>query len=177
MGFDSAALAKRGFDVRCYEVSGPCLEFARRLFALNQLDVAIETQESRFSPQAFDAIVCLDVLEHLPDPPAAVVKFANWLAPLGVLVAHAPFYPVDATRPTHLRSNRRYSGVIEGLYGQAGFRPIKSAGPILNPLVLQKRSENSAQIGLGPRIQLRLAQMAVWLAKYWITLRLSYKVA
>jgi len=45
MGFDSAALAKCGFRVTCYEISELSLEFARRLFSLNELEVVIERED------------------------------------------------------------------------------------------------------------------------------------
>ena len=167
MGFDSAALARCGFRVTCYEVSGPCLEFARRLFAFNQLDVTIETNEENFAAGTFDAIVCLDVLEHLPDPVDAVQKFSKWLTESGFLAAHAPFYHVDATRPTHLRSNRRFSGMIEGLYGRAGLQAVETCGPILNPILLQKRSGNSVTPTLVSRLRLRVAQSIVWIAGFF----------
>lgn len=38
----------------------------------------------------FDAAVCLDVLEHCPDPPAAVAELARVLRPGGTLVASVP---------------------------------------------------------------------------------------
>lgn len=166
MGFDSAALARCGFDVTCYEVSGPCLEFAKRLFALNQLNVRIETSEHNLGSERFDAIVCLDVLEHLPDPVAAVKKFSGWLNESGFLVAHAPFYHVDPTRPTHLRSNRRFSGVIEGLYGPAGFHAVETGGALLNPVFLQALTQAPTAISLPSRARIRLARAIVKYAKY-----------
>ncbi|MFN2452209.1 MAG: class I SAM-dependent methyltransferase [Candidatus Dormibacteria bacterium] len=39
---------------------------------------------------AFDAAVCLDVLEHCPDPPAAVAELARVIRPGGILVASVP---------------------------------------------------------------------------------------
>ncbi len=166
MGFDSAALARCGFRVTCYEVSGPCLEFARRLFALNGLEISIERSEQNLADEVFDGIVCLDVLEHVPDPIQTVQKFSKWLNETGFLVAHAPFYHVDATRPTHLHSNRRFSGVIEGLYGRAGFFAVETCGPVLNPILLQKQSDNSVTPTLPSRLRLRFAQSIVWIAGY-----------
>lgn len=138
MGFDSAALAKRGLTVTCYDVSGPGLEFARRTFDQNQLHVEIITSEANLPAESFDAIVCLDVLEHVPDPPSLVQRFAGWLREDGLLAVHAPFFHVDVTRPTHLVANRRYAGRIRSLYRSAGFRLMKYRLPLLNPVVLSK---------------------------------------
>lgn len=144
MGFDSAAIADRGMQVTCFEVSGPCLDFARRLFAAGGRNVRISTDTAEFQPGSFDAIVCLDVLEHVPDPPAVVRSFAQWLRADGLLLAHAPFYHVDSTRPTHLASNKQYAGAIASLYGQAGFRHLDVGGWLLDPLVFQKSAAETA---------------------------------
>jgi len=95
--------------------------------------------ESRASPapESFDAIVCLDVLEHVPDPPQLVQKLANWLRPDGTLLVHAPFFYVAPSVGTHLRSNLRYSGDWRRLY--APHRLVPVAGEFFwNPLVLRK---------------------------------------
>jgi len=166
MGFDSAALSALGFQVVCYEVSGPCLDFARRIFEHNRLDARIITDETQFGPGSFDAVVCLDVLEHVPDPPAVVGKFAGWLTQDGLLAAHAPFYHVDDTRPTHLKSNRRYAGVVRGLYGLSGFRVLDAGGPLLNPLVMQKTTAaNPLPAATGTRLRVGLGQGITYAAK------------
>ena len=41
-------------------------------------------------PGAFDAVLFGDVLEHLSDPPAALVRVRPWLSPRGVVVASVP---------------------------------------------------------------------------------------
>ena len=43
-------------------------------------------------PHRFDAIVAIDVLEHLRDDAAAVQRFAALLQPGGVLIIHVPHY-------------------------------------------------------------------------------------
>lgn len=39
----------------------------------------------------FEAIVCLDVLEHLDDPEGLLAEFRQWLTPDGLFIAGAPF--------------------------------------------------------------------------------------
>jgi hypothetical protein len=63
----------------------------------------------------------MDVLEHVPDPPAIVEMFARWLKPGGLLFVNAPFFLVSPDFPTHLDCNRRFSGSLS-LYSQFGFR-------------------------------------------------------
>src|SRR5690606_40475932 len=65
----------------------------------------------------------LPILEHVPDP-AAVVGWLNTLLHTeGELIVHAPFHCVHQAVPTHLRSNRRYSGDWKSVYQVHGLRP------------------------------------------------------
>jgi len=145
MGFDSDAISQAVFAVTCFEVSGPCLKFAEELFQQNQRSVRIETDFQALKKRKFDAIVCLDVLEHVQDPPALVQEFHNWLNDDGLFIVHAPYYHVDETRPTHLESNRQYAGQIESLYEQAGFHLKAIGGLLLDPLVFTKNPASPPQ--------------------------------
>lgn len=49
-----------------------------------------DLMQRRFAPASFDLIVCLDVLEHLPRPRAALVNLCEALAPGGLLVLKVP---------------------------------------------------------------------------------------
>jgi SAM-dependent methyltransferase len=46
--------------------------------------------EAPFAPAEFDLITALHVLEHVPDPVAAVRRMLGWLAPGGLLVVEVP---------------------------------------------------------------------------------------
>lgn len=122
-GFDSLHLALCGHDVTYFEVSRTDLEFARRIFAAADAPVRVVADESQIPDGSFDAISCMDVLEHVPSPPQVVSKFAGWLKPGGVLLVNAPFFLVSPQFPTHLDSNRRYSGSLS-LYRRHGFRLV-----------------------------------------------------
>ena len=49
-----------------------------------------------FDAGAFDGVVSLDVLEHVPDYRAALAEFARVLKPGGVLVLTVPFHDTQA---------------------------------------------------------------------------------
>jgi len=152
MGFDSEAISRAGFDVICFEVSGPCLQFAEKWFLRNQSSVKIETDFQTLAKRKFDAIICLDVLEHVQEPPALVREFHQWLNPEGLFIVHAPYYHVDATRPTHLESNRCYAGQIEQLYEAAGFRLKSIGGLLLDPLVFIKSADSQPGTAWGKKV-------------------------
>jgi len=121
LGFESAFLAGYGHDVTYQEVSKPAIEIARQIFEMNDVTVTIETDPANITPESFDVIVCCDVLEHLPDPPAQVVEFETWLKPDGLLIINAPFFLVNDLFPTHLRSNLKYAGDHRKLYRPSQF--------------------------------------------------------
>ncbi|OGJ93666.1 MAG: hypothetical protein A2487_02425 [Candidatus Raymondbacteria bacterium RifOxyC12_full_50_8] len=50
---------------------------------------------------SFDAILCVEVLEHLPDPIAALQEFARLLRPGGTLILTAPFCSLTHFAPYH----------------------------------------------------------------------------
>lgn len=119
-----------------FEPSQPCVEFARSVFSSNGVTVRIEQSFEGIRGEQFDAVVSLDVLEHVPDPPSLVGTFAQWLKPNGLLITHSPFFLVYPNYETHLRSNQQYSGDWS-LYQRHGLHPI--AGRFFwEPIVLQK---------------------------------------
>jgi SAM-dependent methyltransferase len=157
-GFDSLRLAKAGYNAVHHDPSGPGLRFARLLFEHAGRELCSVTDLAEL--EVYDAILCLDVLEHVPDPPAMVQTLSGRLRDGGHLFVHAPFFATIAECPTHLRSNLRYCGDLESLYVAAGLFPV--AGRTLwNPIVLRKQCAG--------RISRRLAigRAAVAIARTW----------
>jgi SAM-dependent methyltransferase len=50
---------------------------------------------------SFDAVLCVEVLEHVPDPLAALDEFARLLKPGGYLIVTAPFCSLTHMAPYH----------------------------------------------------------------------------
>lgn len=50
---------------------------------------------------SFDAVLCVEVLEHLPDPPAALREFSRLLRRGGRLILTAPFCSLTHFAPYH----------------------------------------------------------------------------
>ena len=135
LGFECLRFADAGHDVTYFEVPGYTASFAEKLFARRQSPVTHLTDPLKIPRGGFDAMICLDVLEHVPDPPGFVRTLLANLRPGGVFVVHAPFYLIQKNYPTHIRSSRRHSGDLS-LYTDAGFKFLDGRF-MWNPIVLQ----------------------------------------
>lgn len=157
LGFDARRLAEDGHRVTYREFPGPSERFARALLARRGVgapgSVTISADPEAVTPDAFDAVVCLDVLEHVPDVPSTLRAVAAQLRPPGLdpdgrrrpggrLLVSAPFALIHPAYGTHLRASRRYSGSLS-VYTRAGLRPVR-AWPFWDPIVLERRE------GLSP---------------------------
>ena len=109
LGFDSAFLASLGLNVTSLEPSEGGRRFGAQVFERNGVSVRQLSGDNELTDSSFDAIVCLDVLEHVPSPPDTLAEFRRRLMSDGVLVVAAPFFCIEPYRPTHLRANRKYS--------------------------------------------------------------------
>ncbi len=146
LGIDSLYCALAGHQVDYYEVSERCVEFSRRLAKRLGVELNVIRNQHEISCSSYDYVVCLDVLEHVPDPPQIVAEIASYLKPGGRLIVHAPFWYLSSPVPTHLASNLAYSGEVQRLYRIHGLNPI-DACLLWNPIVLEK----SDSTGNSPR--------------------------
>ncbi|HYB52368.1 MAG TPA: class I SAM-dependent methyltransferase [Thermoanaerobaculia bacterium] len=101
-------------------------------------------------PDAFDVVVCADVLEHLPAPEQLLERISGWLAPEGILLVSLPnvanvsvrlsllagrfqYAPRGILDRTHLRFYTR--ATARALLEQSGFR-ITAIEPTAMPYEL-----------------------------------------
>ncbi len=66
-----------------------------------KLDIVCDIASIPEPDGSFDAILCAEVFEHLPDPIAAVREFSRLLRPEGVLILTAPFCSLTHFAPYH----------------------------------------------------------------------------
>jgi len=169
VGVDSLYLTQCGHRVACFEPSDRCRRFARKLFdhCGQRLQVVGSLQE--IAAGSCDVVLCLDVLEHVPDPLGMVADFARCLCDGGLLVVHAPFYFVSPANPTHLDCNRRFSGDMRRLYGSQGFQ-LRDGRRNWDPLILEKTPPGG--VARTPARASRIAELRLmgWLfavGRYW----------
>lgn len=81
-------LSENGRDYTGVDISENAIREARS-FGLDAVKVE-DAASLPFGSDAFDAVVCIEVLEHLFDPRAAIESIKNSLKPSGIFIATVP---------------------------------------------------------------------------------------
>jgi len=127
------AAAHAGWQAVGTEISPEAVSHARRAF---DLDVRLGALEDIHFPDAhFDAVVLVDVIEHLPDPPGTMREVHRILRPGGVVYLWTPNFDCVTRRamgrkwgavvfPWHLYYFT--AGTLEGLATATGFSPLRA---------------------------------------------------
>lgn len=92
-----AFLRSLGFDASGLELSPSIVEYARATFGV-PIEVGRLEDRLDITSSSLDLVVLMDVLEHLPDPPATVCRVADVLRPEGLIFFQTPRYPEGASR-------------------------------------------------------------------------------
>jgi ubiquinone/menaquinone biosynthesis C-methylase UbiE len=88
-------------DFGKYEAAPAGVGLQRSDFAYGPLDVVSDVAAIPEADASFDAILCTEVLEHVPAPEAALREFARLLRPGGALILTAPFCSLTHYAPYH----------------------------------------------------------------------------
>ena len=118
MGYGSALLADRGAEeVVGVEISPEAVAYAKKTHArANVRYLCVDATRLGEAPEAagaFDAIVCLETIEHTEDPRALLDVFDQLLKPDGVLILSVPNdAAVGASNPFH-----RWHGSVQDIAG------------------------------------------------------------
>jgi SAM-dependent methyltransferase len=142
-GNDSLYLAHHGVSVDYFDVPGSrTYQFAVarfRHYGVADSAVRLLTDYRQIPIETYDALLCFEVLEHLPDPPAAIADQARFLKSGGIALVTEAFGEVTPALPTHLATNLRYAGKTAPLYAAAGLGLTWYAtDPLFKPCEFQK---------------------------------------
>jgi ubiquinone/menaquinone biosynthesis C-methylase UbiE len=70
----------------------------------SKLDIVSDIVSIPLPDHSVDAIMCTEVLEHIPDPVAAIKEFARLVKPGGYILITAPFASLTHFAPYHFAS-------------------------------------------------------------------------
>lgn len=88
-GFMAEALAARGAQVTGIDPAAQAIEAARAHATEMALDIRYDVgigEALPYEPGSFDAVVCVDVLEHVQDLPRVMAEVARMLVPGGLFL-------------------------------------------------------------------------------------------
>lgn len=91
-------------DVCQYEGTGDQQGLQTGKWDTSQIDIVCDIVAIPEADASFDAILCSEVFEHLPDPLKAIDEFARLLRPGGKLILTAPFASLVHFAPYHYAS-------------------------------------------------------------------------
>jgi SAM-dependent methyltransferase len=84
-----------------YDGKGDSAGLQTGAFNYGRLDIVSDITSIPKPDAYFDAIMCIEVLEHVPDPIQAIKEFARLLKPNGYLVLTSPFCSLTHFAPYH----------------------------------------------------------------------------
>jgi SAM-dependent methyltransferase len=106
-------------DFAQYEGAGDGAGLQMGSWDTSRIDLVSDITEIPVPSASFDAVMCIEVLEHVPDPTAAVRELVRVLRPGGTLILTAPFNSLTHFAPFHFATGfNRY--FYERLLADAG---------------------------------------------------------
>ena len=91
-------------DFAQYDGKGDGKALQTKMWDTSNLDIVSDITSVPEPDDSFDAIMCIEVLEHLPEPILAIKEFSRLLKPEGHLILTAPFCSLTHMAPYHFYS-------------------------------------------------------------------------
>ncbi len=115
IGIDAIRLASAGFSVDYMDYDSSNMSkiasfnfLSSKKISSIDLDICIINNVT----QKYDAVVCLEVIEHVSSPFDFSESICNYLKDDGLLFISECFNGIENRWPTHLYTNERYSGLL-----------------------------------------------------------------
>jgi len=88
-------------DFNQYDGSGNESGFQTGIWDTSKIDVVSDIVSIPLPDASYEAILCTEVIEHVPDPISAIKEFTRLLKPGGELILTAPFASLTHFAPYH----------------------------------------------------------------------------
>jgi len=88
-------------DFGAYDGTGDGKGLQQGSWDQSRLDIICDITDIPEPDESFDAILCTEVFEHLPDPLLALREFTRLIKPGGILILTAPFNSLTHFAPFH----------------------------------------------------------------------------
>ncbi len=137
-GSDSLYLWRAGIHADYFDYPGSrTYEFAMHRFERHGVKVRCLSAD-QLRAANYDAVLCFEVLEHMPDPYDGIRTIRESLKPNGIALVTEAFGAVTGNRPTHLACNLRYAHKTPFMFFSAGLTPSWLVRP-WKPMEFTKR--------------------------------------
>ncbi|HEY6333076.1 MAG TPA: class I SAM-dependent methyltransferase, partial [Blastocatellia bacterium] len=164
-GTDSLVLARRRHRVTYFDLPGRSSQFARFRFTKAGLEhqIGVISSVDEIPAGKFDAVVCIEVLEHVPDPLGTMSNLHAALKIGGIALITESFESIGPDFPSHLPENFQYAGKAHRMMERLGFvNTYYNSDPVNRPMEFMKRDMNLAGGLLQTAGRLRRAIQTRW---------------
>lgn len=141
IGEDSIAIARCGHRVTYFDLPGVTSAFARFRFEKESIlrQIILIDKETDIPAESYDAVICIEVLEHVPDPPSLMKKLHSALKVGGIALITESFDSIGDDFPSHLPANFQYAGRTHQLMEKIGFaNTYYNIDPVNRPMEFTK---------------------------------------
>ena len=144
LGIDSIKIAQCGFDIDYLDYENSLMSKCANLniHAARKINSKININIVDKLSQKYDAIVCLEVIEHVSNPSDFIKFISDSLNSEGIVLISECFDGVYDIWPTHLYVNEEFSASIELLMAPYFYLEDINIDPFGKPYFFRKKQSN-----------------------------------
>lgn len=120
LGYGTYLISKEGFRVKGIDYSYDAIKIARKRYSFIEFEVA---DACCYQEGKYDAVVALEILEHLPNPKNALKNWRQMLNKKGFLFISTPNYTITKNRNPHHKKEFTLRE-LKGMFPKARIRGL-----------------------------------------------------